>query len=262
MNRRDDVPHDRSTTTTEVLQQHLDNRKRKKPTMKRILVFGAALLLGTAVFVLPGGTAQAADITVPIDTFVDEPTGSLTTLATVPTGAFAGRTCDVVAVGINQESVHANNDLIAASGTSVTMYDVEREPGAVTPAGGTILLDDTIVISVKIGNRDSGWESSEGQYYGYFSGGMNIEFDCLPPVTPPAPTIPPASTVPPPSSTVAPPSSTVAPPSSTVPPPESTTPPPPESTTPPPQSSIAPSPSIPAGTAPPAIPAGGLPVTR
>ncbi len=238
--------------------------------MKRILVAGTALLLGTAVFVIPGGTAQAADITVPIDTFVDEPFGSVTQLATVPTGALAGRTCEVVAVGINQESVHANNDLIAASGTSVTMYDVEREPGAVTPASGTILLNDTIVISVRIGNQDSGWESSEDQYYGYFSGGMNIEFDCLPPVTPPAPTIPPASTVPPPSSTIAPPSSTVPPPDSTTPPPpgsttpppQSTVPPPPGSTTPPPQSSIAPSPSIPAGNAPPTIPAGGLPVTR
>ena len=237
--------------------------------MKRVLVAGAALLLGTAVFVLPGGTARAADITVPIDTFVDEPFGSVTPLATVQTGGLAGRTCDVVAVGINQESVHPNNDLIAASGTSVTMYDVEREPGAVTPASGTILLSDTIVISVKIGNRDSGQES-DGTWYGFFSGGMNIEFDCLPPVTPPAPTIPPASTVPPPSSTVAPPSSTVPPPDSTTPPPpgsttpppQSTVPPPPGSTTPPPQSSIAPSPSIPAGTAPPAIPAGGLPVTR
>ena len=231
--------------------------------MKRILVAGAALLLGTAVFILPGGTAQAADITVPIDTFVDAPLGSLTTLATVPTGALAGRTCDVVAVGINQDSVHENNDLIAASGTSVTMYDVEREPGAVTPASGTILLGDTIVISVRIGNRDSGWESSEEQFYGYFSGGMNIEFDCLPPVTPPASTVPPpSSTVPPPSSTVPPPDSTTPPPDSTVPPPQSTVPPPPGSTTPPPQSSIAPSPSVPAGTTSPTIPAGGLPVTR
>jgi hypothetical protein len=223
--------------------------------MKRILVAGAAMLLGVAVFILPGGTAQAADITVPIDTFVDAPLGSLTQLATVPTGALAGRTCDVVAVGINQESVHENNDLIAASGTSVTMYDVERVPGAVTPASGTILLDDTIVISVRIGNRDSGQES-DGTWYGYFSGGMNIEFDCLPPVTPPESTIPPASTVPPPSSTVPPPDST------TPPPPQSTVPPPPGSTTPPPQSSIAPSPSIPAGSATPTIPAGGLPVTR
>ena len=149
--------------------------------MKRILIPSSVALLAVAVLALPGGTASAADITVPITTFVGAPIGSLTPLATVPTGALAGQTCEVTAVGINQESVHENNDLIAASGTSVTMHDVERSPGAVTPASGTILLDDTIVISVRIGNNDS------GNGWGFFSGGMNIEFDCRPPTTPPAP---------------------------------------------------------------------------
>ncbi len=220
--------------------------------MKRILVPGVAALLGVAVFVLPGGTASAAHITVPIDTFVDAPIGSLTQLATVPTGAYAGHTCAVKAVGINQESVHENNDLIAASGTSVTMHDVEREPGAVTPASGSILLDDKIVVSVRIGNNDS------GNGWGYFSGGMHIEFDCRPPTTPSPSTAPPTTPTPPATTT---PSDSTLPPSSST--PDSTvapapTPPP---TMAPPASSIAPSPTVPGGSPSPSVPSGGLPVT-
>lgn len=226
--------------------------------MKRILVPGIAALLGVAVFALPGGTASAADITVPIDTFVDAPIGSLTPLATIPTGSLAGQTCAVKAVGINQESVHENNDLIAASGTSVTMYDVERVPGAVTPASGPILLDDTIVVSVRIGNNDS------GNGWGYFSGGMNIEFDCQPASTPPPPTTGPAPTTPPtsPPSSTPPPDSTIPSPTtpgSTIAPPSTVAPAP--STVAPPASTVAPAPTVPGGSVSPSIPPGGLPET-
>jgi hypothetical protein len=78
---------------------------------------------------------------------------------------------------------------------------------------------------------------------------------------------PPDSTMPPPDSTIAPPDSTIAPPDSTIAPPDSTIAPPdstiapPDSTTPP-SGTVAPAPSVPAGSAPPTIPAGGLPVTR
>ena len=76
---------DRATRTTHDPADITNGPTKASGRMKRVLIPGAAALLGAAILLLPGGNARAADITVPIDTFVDAPIGSLTTLATVPT---------------------------------------------------------------------------------------------------------------------------------------------------------------------------------
>jgi LPXTG-motif cell wall-anchored protein len=157
--------------------------------MKRLALAAVAALIGMAAFVLTTTSVHAADLLIPIDTFVDAPTGSTVTLGTFSSAAVDGQTCTVTSMGVNQESVHDNNNLIASSGGgSVTMLDVEGTPSKVSQAAGTLTMGATVTLSVFIGNQDSGLDG--GVWSGIFSGGMNVEFECGPVVdttTPPPP---------------------------------------------------------------------------
>jgi hypothetical protein len=146
--------------------------------MKRLALAAVAALIGTAAFVLPTTSVQAADFSVGLTAFVDAPTGSTVDLGTFSTQGFAGQTCEVNANGTNNTSVHLLNDLIVTSVNSVTMLNVERAPGAQTPANGPITLNDNVNISVFIGNQDSGLDG--GVWSGIFSGDIVVEFTCSP----------------------------------------------------------------------------------
>ena len=184
-----------------------------------IAIIGVLAIAGAALF-WPS-PAHAADITIPIDTFLDELTGSTTDIVTVTTGPFEGRTCEVFVNGVNNDSVHVNNNLIASSGGgSVTAFDVERAPLADTQAEGQLVLGPTITVSVFIGNDDSG-SNGDGTTNGFFSGGHDVEVTCLPVVTTTVvgvtTTTVPGSTTTVPGSTTTVPGSTTTVPGSTIP---------------------------------------------
>ena len=177
-----------------------------------IAIIGVLAIAGAALF-WPS-PAHAADITIPIDTFLDELTGSTTDIVTVTTGPFEGRTCEVFVNGVNNDSVHVNNNLIASSGGgSVTAFDVERAPLADTQAEGQLVLGPTITVSVFIGNDDSG-SNGDGTTNGFFSGGHDVEVTCLPVVTT---TVVGVTTTTVPGSTTTVPGSTTTVPGSTIP---------------------------------------------
>jgi hypothetical protein len=118
-----------------------------------LAVSGALLISGTAV-------AQVPIITIPMDTVAHE-SG---VLATAPVPAeLQGSRCNVQADAENQSSVHPGNDLIVASGSdSVTLFDVEREAGALTTAAGDLTLESEVTVSLSLGPD------------GIFSGGITV----------------------------------------------------------------------------------------
>ena len=108
---------------------------------------GAIFIVIAMTMALGVGAAAAATerFTIPIDTIVIEKRkspGFVKQLLSQATKAnLVGVTCTVTAIAGNQESVHPNNDLIISSGgSSVTVPDVERAPGAVTSASGPLTL--------------------------------------------------------------------------------------------------------------------------
>ena len=137
--------------------------------MKRLYIILAAV----ACFAVIGTSAAlAAEFDIPIDTVVYAEEGSLTVLADVETPEeLVGSNCVSIAVAANQESVHPGNDLIIETGdVSVTLFDVERSPGAVTPAEGaetSIYLassDDVKGISGKYWDKSKIKKSSKRSY--------------------------------------------------------------------------------------------------
>ena len=145
--------------------------------MKKLLVLVA--LAVTGALLMPGtAMAQVSIITIPIDTVARE-SG---VLATAPVPAeLQGSSCNVQSEAENQSSVHPGNDLIVASGSdSVTLLNVEREPGAVTTAAGDLTLGSEVTVSLSLGPD------------GIFSGGMIVTIGSCETVT---------ATTPPPSET-------------------------------------------------------------
>ncbi len=150
--------------------------------MKRLHIILAAV----ACFAVIGSTAAfAAEFDIPIDTVVRAPEGSYTVLADVETPEeLVGSSCVSIAVAGNQESVHPNNDLIIETGnTSVTLADVEREPGVNTPAAGEVTLGERVKVTLHMGSDE------------VFSGGLVIVIgsNCTPPTTVPPTTTPPTT---------------------------------------------------------------------
>lgn len=79
-----------------------------------------------------------------------------------------GQQCTVRSVGLNQDSVHPDNDLIVESaGTTVILPDVERTAGQITEGIGTLTLGNIIVVSVRLGSD------------GVFSADHRLEVRCL-----------------------------------------------------------------------------------
>ena len=129
------------------------NEMRKLLVLVTLAVTGALLIPGTAV-------AQEPIITIPIDVVARE-SG---VLAMVPVPAeLQGSSCNVQSEAENQSSVHLGNNLIVASGSdSVTLFNVEREPGALTTASGDLTLGSAVTVSLSLGTD------------GVFSGGMIV----------------------------------------------------------------------------------------
>jgi hypothetical protein len=128
---------------------------------------------GLVLFALPAMASQ--EIIIPIDTVVRGAEGDLVVLATMPTGADAGCEATVTATADNNESVHFGNDLIVSSGADqVVLSDVESEVGKHTVAGSTLVLGDTISVTLRLGPAD------EGRPRSVFSGGITVIAACIP----------------------------------------------------------------------------------
>lgn len=130
-----------------------------------VLVLLVSLLSATAAFAAVG---FEVDIDVD-DTIVDTP-GTIHLVDDeddIPAEAL-GQQCTVRSVGLNQDSVHPDNDLIVESaGTTVILPDVERTPGQITEGIGTLTLGNIIVVSVRLGSD------------GVFSADHRLEVRCL-----------------------------------------------------------------------------------
>lgn len=112
----------------------------------------------------PTALAQDPDIVIPIDTVV-RVSGVLVTQP-VP-AELQGATCEVTAIAENNSSVHPDSNLIVTSGAaSVTLFDVEREAGAVTTAAGQLTLGEDVTVAVEVGPD------------GVFSGGIMVHITC------------------------------------------------------------------------------------
>ena len=138
------------------------------------LALAAGTILGLLFSLAPVLAIATTDpfrITVPIDTVVRAPEGSETVLARQAVADDqVGATCLVTARAENQSSVHPGNDLIVSSGASrILLPDVEREPGAVVVAEGTLQLGSEIVVSLIMGPDE------------VFSGGIEVDIDCAAP---------------------------------------------------------------------------------
>lgn len=135
--------------------------------MRRILLASACF----AVVVMgPMALAQSLDIVIPIDT-VARSSGVLATEPVPP--ELQGTTCNVTASAENQSSVHPDSNLIIASDSdSITLLDVEREPGAVTTTSESLTLGADITVSLEIGPD------------GIFSGGITLVVSCEAPPSP------------------------------------------------------------------------------
>jgi hypothetical protein len=170
----------------------------------RPMIVGALVALLAGVF----GVAQAQEaqqvptIDIPIDTVVDDaPPFEQHILATQAVDpADEGKSCEVTIIGTNQESMHPGNNLVVGSnGSSVTAFDVEREPGAITEAVGTLVLGPTVTVELFLGPDH------------VFSAGLVVSIDCIqvspeppvvrPPVVNPPVVNPPVVTSPSPAST-------------------------------------------------------------
>jgi hypothetical protein len=136
-------------------------------------------LIGLAVFVvllLPAAalaqTTEEFSFDIPHLVIRDD-TGTTHALETVNVPSnLVGASCTFEAVAGNNISVHPGNDLIMSSGgDSVTLPDVERAPGAVTPSNGSITLGDTIDVTLFLG-------TDNGNGRGVFSGGFTVNVSC------------------------------------------------------------------------------------
>ena len=140
--------------------------------MRRTL---ASIVAAFALVLLALPAAAIDDITIPLTTVVRGAEGESFLLAEAPTGADAGCEAVVSATAHNNESIHIGNDLIVASGgNQVVLSDVESANGKVTTANGTLVLGDTITVTLVLGQAD------EGRPRSVFSGGMTVTVSCTP----------------------------------------------------------------------------------
>jgi hypothetical protein len=127
-----------------------------------------ALAVATAGCFGAPGPQDRIVIEIPIDTVVRGAPGTVHVLNTTPVAPEdVGRECAVAAEGINNESVHPNNDLLVRSNTGeIVLADVERAPNVRTVATDTHTVGPEITVAVRLGPD------------GVFSGGMIVELDC------------------------------------------------------------------------------------
>lgn len=115
---------------------------------------------------------QEFEIVVPLPTHVKAPPGTEEVLNVTETPEhLVGETCSVTAQARNQSSVHPGNDLAVESASRIVLADVEATPGGVVTAADTLVLSETITITLRMG-RD-----------GVFSAGIEVRLQCPPPTT-------------------------------------------------------------------------------
>ncbi len=147
--------------------------------MRRIKVEARAatiLFIVWSVTMAIGSAAAAEIITIPIDTVVYGKEGAVKVID--PPGAVSvpadkvGNQCSVHAIAKNNGSVHPNTDLIVTSGgSSVTVFDVERDGGGRTNGDGLLTLGETVKIEVRFG--------ADGVFSGGFVVGLcETEISC------------------------------------------------------------------------------------
>ena len=131
------------------------------------------LLIGTTVVLVSmlsvtGGVSAAPEVIVPIDGIAGGEPGT-----TVPVGSttvepeFQDVECIATVVIRNGESTHPNNDIVITSGGStVVVPDVESSSFDETEYQLPITLGETVTVSVRLGGD------------GFFSGGLDVLFDC------------------------------------------------------------------------------------
>ncbi len=140
----------------------------------------AAILAVAAVFVVfvLVAVAHAATVSVSIDTTIHGPEGNRAALHAPVTpesiGLVTGALCQVQAVGFNQSSVHADNDVeVGDQAGFVTLADVEAVAGKITNADGLLVLPPLISFVLVMGPDE------------VYSGGLRVDLDCTdePPTT-------------------------------------------------------------------------------
>lgn len=166
-----------------------------KKNLTAILIIAATLILGgVAVFTAirlyqlrsepvapnaPESSPQAANegviLTIPIDTVVRGAGEHILSDEAYP--QYSGKVCAVKVTARNQESVHPGNDLRVSSGSdSVLLEDVENEANAEVVASGDLTLGDRITVTLIMGPDQ------------LFSGGLDVELNCIDPTPTPTPT--------------------------------------------------------------------------
>lgn len=141
--------------------------------MRRVLMIIVAFALGSTLVASPAAALEPEVVlehTIPTQAVIRGPEDyeHRVKRLTVPT-EHVGRECSVVAQGLNNHSVHPDTDLVVRSGGSeVVAYDIERAPGAVTVAEGTLVLGPEVVIYIRLGPME------------VFSGGLIVTVECTP----------------------------------------------------------------------------------
>lgn len=137
--------------------------------MSRVKLAVFAVIFGLLALAAPAG-AQDNVITIAVEGVL---TGSEDEVVPVVSEtvdpSLVGATCEVEGQTENNSSVHPGNDLILTTGDSTaTIENTEEFPGEIAPGSGTIVLGETIDISVRFGPD------------GVTSGGVIVTFDCAP----------------------------------------------------------------------------------
>lgn len=133
--------------------------------MRKVLLAGCITAGGLFVLAAPAG-AQPAPIAV--DQIVRGDPGSVHLVGTDTVDPEdVGLACDVTVTGGNNQSIHPNTDILIDSGTDQAVApDVERDADGIIDTAGTLVLGDTITVSVRLGAD------------GVFSGGFTVVFAC------------------------------------------------------------------------------------
>ena len=128
-----------------------------------------AAVVGLLALAVPA-TAQDNVISITVEGVLTGNEGDVVPVVSEPVAAgLVGATCEVQGQTENNSSVHEGNDLILTTGdTTAVIENTEEFPGEIIPGSGTIVLGETIDISVRFGPD------------GVTSGGVTVTFDCAP----------------------------------------------------------------------------------
>jgi LPXTG-motif cell wall-anchored protein len=155
--------------------------------MKKLLT-GIALV-AAGLFASAGMVSAEPEIVVPIEGIQAGPAGSIVVVGTAAVEPqFRNVPCIATAIVRNQASEHPNNDLIISSGNdTIVIPDVESRAFETEEFMLPIVLGESVTVSLRLGSD------------GYFSGGLDVQFDCtqnIPSSSDAPTTVAPVTTVP------------------------------------------------------------------